>query len=224
MNLETAFHTVYGRDPKPEETNRFNRLAKELDIRENDAVWSIVFLLGHHLELTELLPKRIGLATERSLEQFDVSLRQRGEVAEAELRAVKARIEETVSVNVMASVEKEIARSAQTVVRYTAAKSWLQWLGSAALAGMAILAGTFYWGYSNGMSSGYAAALDVKEASSWAATPVGQAAYHLNQNGDLVHLIRCDQSGWKIEKTRTGANGCFVHPGLDGDVFGWRLP
>ena len=38
MSLETAFLTVYGREPKPEETNRFNRLAKELGIRKNDAI------------------------------------------------------------------------------------------------------------------------------------------------------------------------------------------
>lgn len=45
MNLDAAFQTVYGRLPHPDETLRFNRLAKELGIRDNDAVWGIVFLL-----------------------------------------------------------------------------------------------------------------------------------------------------------------------------------
>jgi hypothetical protein len=224
MRLETAFLTVYGREAKPEETNRFNRLAKELGIRENDAIWSIVFLLGHHLELTETLPKRMGELTNRTLAQFDAGIRQRSEMAEAELRAVKARIEESISSTVVKSAEREIARSAQTVARYTAAKSWLQWLGVASCVGMIILAAAFYWGYENGKRVGYALALDVKEASSWAATPMGQGAYHLDQNGDLVHLLRCDQTGWKEQRTRTGAKGCFVNPGPDGGIIGWHLP
>ncbi len=224
MNLEIAFATVYGREPKPEETFRFNRLAKELDIRENDAVWSIVFLLGHHIELAELLPKQIGATTAQSLAQYDAALRRRNNVAENELRAVKARIEEKVTVGVIASADREIARSAQAVARSVATKSWLQWLGGAAVGGMAILAGAFFWGYCDGKSVGYAFAMDVKEASTWAATPIGQAAYQMDRNGDLIHLIRCDETGWKVQRSRTGEKSCFVHPGADGDVLGWSLP
>ena len=115
MNLEAAFLKIYGREAKPEETNRFNRLAKELDIRENDAIWSMVFLLGHHLELTEAMPERMNSATKRTLDSFNASIRKRSEVAEAELWAVRARIEESVSSAVVASAEMEIARAAQVV-------------------------------------------------------------------------------------------------------------
>ncbi|WP_263358610.1 hypothetical protein [Acidicapsa ligni] len=224
MSLETAFLTVYGREAKPEETNRFNRLAKELGIRENDAIWSIVFLLGHHLELTEKLPERMGEQANRTLAKFDVGIRQRSETAETELRAIKARIEEAISSTVVTSCEREIARSAQTVARYAAAKNWLQWLGVASCVGMVLLATAFCWGYENGKRVGYAYSIDVKEASSWAATPVGQGAYRLDRNGDLVHLLRCDQMGWKVQKTRTGAKGCFVNPGPDGEITGWLIP
>jgi hypothetical protein len=224
MSLETAFLAVYGRAAKPEETNRFNRLAKELGIRENDAIWNIVFLLGHHLELTETLPERMGEQANRALAKFDVGIRRRSETAEAELRAVKARIEETISSTVVIAAEREIARSAQTVARHTAAKNWLQWLGAASCVGMILLAAAFYWGYWDGKRVGYSFALDVKEASSWAATPIGQGAYHLDRNGDLVHLLRCDQTGWKVQKTRTGAKGCFVNPGPDGEITGWLIP
>jgi hypothetical protein len=224
MSLETAFLTVYGREAKPEETNRFNRLAKELGIRENDAIWSIVFLLGHHLEMTETLPERLDKFTNRTLVQFDAAIRQRTETAEAELRAVKARIEENVSSAVVASAEREIARSAQAVARHAAAKSWLQWLGAASCAGMAMVAAAFYCGYTNGQHVGYATALDVKEASSWASTAAGQGAYHLDRNGDLTHLLRCDQPGWKMQKTKAGAKGCFVNPGSDGEITGWLIP
>lgn len=224
MSLETAFATVYGREPKPEETNRFNKLAKELGIRENDAVWSLVFLLGQHLELTEAVPERIRSAAELTLVHFQNAVQKRSETAEIELGVIKGRIEESISKSVVASAEREIARSAQAVARHTASKSWLQWLGGAALLGMLTLAGAFWWGYSTGRHSGYAAALSVKEAESWSATPSGQAAYRMEQNGDLMHLVRCDQDGWHIEKTTTGGKGCFVRGTPDGHVLGWLLP
>lgn len=224
MSLETAFLTVYGREAKPEETNRFNRLAKELGIRENDAVWSIVFLLGHHLELAEKIPERMREQSNRALAKFDAGVRQRSETAEKELQAIKARIEESISATVVMSCEKEIARSAQGVARVAAAKSWLQWLGVASCVGMVFLGTAFYWGNENGKRIGYASALDVKEASSWAATPAGQGAYRLDRNGDLSHLLRCDQTGWKIQKTKSGAMGCFVNPGPDDQVVGWLMP
>jgi hypothetical protein len=224
MSLEKAFLTVYGRDPKPEETNRFYRLAKELGIRENDAIWNIIFLLGHHLELTETLPERLGAVTNRTLAQFDAEICRRRETAEVELRVIRARIEDNISSTVAASAEKEIARSAQAVARHAASKSWLQWLGAASCMGMVIVGFAFYCGYTNGQRVGYASALDVKEASSWASTPMGQGAYHLDRNGDLTHLLRCDQTGWKVEKTKTGARGCFVNPDPDGDITGWLIP
>lgn len=224
MNLEAAFLAIYRREAKPEETNRFNRLAKELDIRENDAIWSMVFLLGHHLELTEGMPERMNTAVKQTLQTLDASIRKRGDLAEKELRSVRARIEENVSASVVASAEREIARAAQAVAKHTAAKSWLQWLGGAAVAGMLILASAFYWGYATGNRAGYASALEVRMAASWAATPSEQAAYQLDRNGDLTHLIHCDQSGWRVSKTRSGAKNCFVQPSTDGEIVGWQLP
>lgn len=224
MNLETAFLKIYGREAKPEETNRFNRLAKELDIRENDAIWSIVFLLGHHLELTEAIPEKMNASAKCLLDSFNVAIGKRGEVAETELRAARARIEESVSVTVVASAQREIARAAQTVARHTAAKSWLQWLGSAAIVGMMILASAFYCGYRDGKSVGYASALDLKTAASWAVTPSGQAAYHLDQSGDLIHIIRCDRDGWRVSTARSGTKSCSVRPGFNGEIVGWQVP
>jgi hypothetical protein len=224
MSLEKAFLTIYGRAPKPEETNRFYRLAKDLGIRENDAIWNIVFLLGHHLELTETIPEQLGAVANKTLAQFDAGIHRRHETAELELRVIRARIEDNISSTVTASAEREIARSAQAVARHAASKSWLQWLGAASCVGMVIVGSAFYFGYTNGQRVGYASALDVKEASSWAATPLGQGAYDLDRNGDLTHLLRCDQTGWRVEKTKTGARGCFVNPGPDGDITGWLIP
>ena len=224
MNHDAAFRSVYGREPKPEETARFNKLAKELDIRDNDAVWSVVFLLGHHIELAEALPKQIGVSAAHALAQYDAMLRLRNTVAENELRAVKARVEKQVTLSVVSSAEREIARSAQAVARSVASKNWLRWLGGAAVCGMALIGGAFYGGYRTGRNVGYALALDVKQASSWAASPSGQAAYRMDRNGDLIHFMRCDQSGWKVQRSRTGEKACFVRPGPDGDVLGWSLP
>jgi ElaB/YqjD/DUF883 family membrane-anchored ribosome-binding protein len=225
MNLDTAFCSIYGRAPSPEETNRFNHIGKELGIRDNDAIWAIAFLLGHHLDLAKQMPEQIDKLISQSLTKYASSLSSARKQAETELAATKARIEETVSQAVVTSAQKEIARAAQTVAQLTARKSWLQWLGGAAVAGMLLIAGAFYWGYAVGNTNGYARALDVKAVSAWAASSEGQAAYKLDQDGDLRSLIRCDRDGWTVQRSQDGKHKlCIVRPASNGFVSGWYVP
>jgi hypothetical protein len=224
MNVDTAFRSVYGREPSPEETNQFNRIGKELDIRDNDAIWAVAFLLGHHLDLAKQMPEQIDRLISQSLANYATAISNALNLAESDLVATKARIEETVSQSVVASAQKEIARAAQTVAYSTARKSWLQWLGGATVAGMLLMGGTFYWGYNIGNDNGYARALDVKTASSWAASDLGQAAYRMDQDGDLRSIVRCDRDGWTVENSRSGKERiCIVHPASNGDISGWYL-
>ena len=204
MNLDIAFRSVYGRDPSPDETNRFNRIGKELDIRDNDAIWAIAFLLGHHLDLAKQMPEQIDKLISQSLARYTSSLDSARRLAETDLAATKARIEETVGQAVVTLAQREIARAARTVAQITARKSWLQWLGGAAVAGMLLIGGTFYWGYAVGNANGYARSLDVKALSAWAASSEGQAAYKLDQDGDLRALIRCDRDGWTVQRSQDG--------------------
>ena len=225
MNLDTAFRSVYGRDPSPDETNRFNRIGKELDIRDNDAIWAIAFLLGHHLDLAKQMPEQIDKLISQSLARYTSSLDSARRLAETDLAATKARIEETVGQAVVTSMQKEIARAAQTVAQITARKSWLRWLGSAAVVGMLLTGGAFYWGHAVGNANGYARSLDVKALSAWAASSEGQAAYKLDQDGDLRALIRCDRDGWTVQRSQDGKHKvCVVHPASDGFVTGWYVP
>ena len=110
----------------------------------------MVFLLGHHLDLAKQMPEQIDKLISQSLAKYASSLDSARKLAESDLAATKARIEETVSQAVVTSAQKEIARAAQTVAQVTARKSWLQWLGGAAVAGMLLMGGTFYWGYDIG--------------------------------------------------------------------------
>jgi hypothetical protein len=225
MNVDTAFRSIYGRDPSPEETNRFNRIGKELDIRDNDAIWAVVFLLGHHLDLAKQMPEQIDKLISQSLADYSVAIANALNLAESDLAATKAKIEETVSQSVVASAQKEIARAAQTVAHSTARKSWLQWLGGAAVAGMLLMGGTFYWGYDIGNENGYARALDVKTVSGWAASNLAQAAYKMDQDGDLRSLVRCDRDGWTVQRSKDGKYQlCVVHPDHDGSISGWYIP
>jgi hypothetical protein len=171
MNLDTAFRAVYGRAPDPEETNRFNQVARELDIRDNDAIWVVTFLLGHHLDLAKRMPEQIEERVCESLTSYQMALLNGRKLVEAELAAIRARIEETISTTVVTSAQSEIAKAAQVVARGSARRSWL---GSAVVAGMMLTGGVFYWGYDVGNRSGYTRAVDVKTASSWAASDLGQ--------------------------------------------------
>ena len=225
MNVDTAFRSIYGRAPSPEETNRFNRIGKELDIRDNDAIWAIVFLLGHHIDLAKQMPEQIDKLISQSLTRYASSLDSARRLAETDLAATKARIEETVSQAVVGSAQREIARAAQTVAQVTARKPWLQWLGGAAVAGMLLIGGAIYWGYAIGNTSGYARSLDVKAVSAWAASSEGQAAYKLDQDGDLRSLIRCDRDGWTVQRSQDGKHKlCIVRPASNGLISGWYVP
>ncbi len=225
MNVDTAFRSIYGREPSPEETNQFNRIGRELDIRDNDAIWAVAFLLGHHLDLAKQMPEQIDRLISQSLANYTAAISNALNLAESDLVGTKARIEETVSQSVVASAQKEIARAAQTVAYSTARKSWLQWLGGAAVAGMLLMGGTFYWGYKVGNDNGYARALDVTTASGWAASNLGQAAYKMDQDGDLRALVRCDRDGWTVQRSVDGTHRlCVVHPDRDGIISGWYIP
>jgi ElaB/YqjD/DUF883 family membrane-anchored ribosome-binding protein len=114
MNLDTAFRSIYGRDPSPEETNRFNRIGKELGIRDNDAIWAIAFSLDHHLDLAKQMSEQIDKLISQSVAKYASSLDSARRRAETDLAATKARIEETVGQAVVTSAQREIARAAQT--------------------------------------------------------------------------------------------------------------
>lgn len=225
MNIDTAFRAIYSREPNAEETGRFNRIARELGIRDNDAIWAVVFLLGHHLELTQTMPERMEQLTAQSMVQFTAVLLRARKSAEAEFAATRARVEENVSQALITSVQKEIARTAQTVARDTTRKSWLQWLGGAAVSGMILVSGAFYWGYATGNATGYVRALDTKSVSVWATTAMGHAAYELDQNEDLRSLVRCDRDGWKIQTAEDGKHKiCTVGAARNGMIYGWYIP
>lgn len=225
MNIETAFHSIYRRDPSPEETNDFNRIAKELGIHDNDAIWAVAFLLGHYIDLAKQMPERIEKLVAQSVSAHARGLDKARETAEREFAVIKSRVEETISDAVVTSAQQEIAAAAQTVARHTARKSWLQWLGGAAVVGMILMTGAFYWGYDIGNSVGYARALDFKVASNWASSELGQAAYRLDENGDLRSIVECNRDGWTIERSLNGKQKlCIVHPLSNGNIYGWHLP
>ena len=224
MSIDAAFRTIYERNPTPEETNHFNRIAKELGIRDNDALWAMMLLSGHYIDLAKHMPDRIRELTAKSLTEHARTIERAHVAAEKDFAVIKTRIEENISRAVVTSAQEEIAKAAQTVAQHTARKSWLQWLGSAVVVGMILFAAAFYWGYRIGTASGYARALDVKIASSWAATDMGRAAYRLDQSGDLRAIVQCDRDGWKITRGREGQKICHVETNSNGQTFGWFIP
>jgi hypothetical protein len=98
-------------------------------------------------------------------------------------------------------------------------------VGGAAVVGMLLIGGTFYWGYDVGNTNRYAHSLNVKSVSAWAASSEGQAAYKLDQDGDLRSLIRCDRDGWSVQRSQDGKHKlCIVRPASSGLVSGWYVP
>ena len=212
-NLGQVYKAIYGHDPKPEDANRFNEIGRLLGLKNNDALWPIVFYLGYHLELADRIPGKISQSASETLEKFKAA-------AAMELEATKARTE--------AALTQAVASAANRVALATARRKQWQWagigLGIAALA--VILAGWF--GYSKGFESGYdkgfAENQDLKAAATWVNTEPGKLAYRFWKNGELERLANCDRPGWKIERSTQGKRICVVGPVPDGSGTIWWAP
>jgi len=109
------------------------------------------FLLGHHLDLAKQMPEQIDKLISQSLAKYASSLDSARRLAEIDLAATKARDRTNCEPSCRKSAQREIARAAQTVAQITVRKSWLQWLGGAAVVGMLLMGGTFYWDTTSGI-------------------------------------------------------------------------
>ena len=78
-------------------------------------------------------------------------------------------------------------------------------------------------GWATGDANGYKRAIEANAAASWANTPSGVMAKHLDEMGNLQPLAACNLPGFSIEKGERGSRWCVV-VGKDGQFHGWELP
>ena len=165
----------------------------------NDAIWSVVMVLGHYLTLYEKIPTLIEEAAATTLDVF---------------RATAETTHEAAAESAKADLAKAVATSAQQVARDVAGKQRVQWqmlMVALCLFCFSALSLLMYSlgsdaGQKRGYVTGYEIAKDEKAAASFAATPYGQRAYKLARQTDITPIARCSRPGWVIEEGM-----CYPH-------------
>ncbi len=121
---EAAFEKLLGRASTPAEREQLWRVQSALGLRNNDALWLVLYALQFYESLYRQFPREIGKEAKRILDETrtaaDASIRASVESAKADLA-------------------KAIASAARDVARDAARRQMLQWLVVGMLLGVALL-------------------------------------------------------------------------------------
>jgi ElaB/YqjD/DUF883 family membrane-anchored ribosome-binding protein len=208
--LEESFTTLLGKQPSDKERQAFLRVRDALNLKDNDALWVLLMVLGHYETLYGRFPSLIAKAA------ADVTENARA-AAEAELKAAAARTR--------SELARSVAQTAQDIAGRVASAQRSKWF----LIGVTVAVAAFLGfggamfragvrtGDSSGRLDGYTKAHDEKAAADWANTPEGQLGYALAKAGSLRELATC--SGKNFEHR---GDSCFVKAKRE-SVFGWKL-
>lgn len=208
--VEEAFEVLLGRQPTDRERQHLMRERDALRLKDNDALWHLLVVLGHYETLFAAIPARISKVASDVADNVKAA-------AEAEFKAAAARTR--------SDLAKSVAQTALEIANRRASVNRLQWITSCAVVlcvtFLTIGTASYLVGSRKGDALGYARGLletrDEKAASSWANTPEGQIAYGLARAGSIRELAGCSGRGWKRA-------GTMCVPKTDrGTVDGWRL-
>jgi len=140
MNETTAplssFERMLGRAATERERDQLRRVQAELDLRENDALWLVIFALQYYEGLYRQFPKAIAAEAQRVLSETRVT-------AEATIRAGAE--------SAKADLAKAIAITAREVARDVARRQMIHWLVLGMLLGAGLLGAGIYLGAHTGI-------------------------------------------------------------------------
>lgn len=194
------YKALVGRPPSQDEVEQLERIARELELRDNDALWLLFIALEDYDRRYRMAPARIEKALAKAVE----SVRH---TADKETRAAAARAIETMS--------EEAARISQEIATKTAGKERARWMTIMAAVCASVLfltgAAAFYAGQETGAAA-------TSDAAAWARSHEGRHARALAGTGSLPILVNCDGNGWRIE-SQNGRNVCRPAQGA-----GWFIP
>ena len=140
MNETTAplssFERMLGRAATERERDQLRRVQAELDLRENDALWLVIFALQYYEGLYRQFPKAIAAEAQRVLSETRAT-------AEATIRAGAE--------SAKADLAKAIATTARDVARDVARRQMIEWLVIGMLVGAGLLGVGIYIGAHTGI-------------------------------------------------------------------------
>jgi hypothetical protein len=124
----SAFEKLLGRQSKPAEREQLYRVKEALGLRDNDALWLVLFALQYYDSLYRQFPKAIGQEAAKIL----------GETRAAADASMRASLEQA-----KADLIHAMAVAAQGVAREAARRQMIQWLVAGMALGAALLATGF---------------------------------------------------------------------------------
>ena len=127
----SSFERLLGRTATESEREQLRRVQAELGLRENDALWLVIFALQYYEGLYRQFPKAIVAEAQRVLSETRAT-------AEATIRAGAE--------SAKADLAKAIATAARDVTRDVARRQMLQWLIVGMLSGAGLLGAGVYIG------------------------------------------------------------------------------
>jgi len=122
----TAFEKLLGREAKPAEREQLYRVKEALGLRDNDAIWLVLFALQYYDSLYRQFPKAIGQEAARILGDTRAA-------ADASMRASLERAK--------ADLTRSMAIAAEGVARSAARRRTIQWLVAGMVLGAALFGG-----------------------------------------------------------------------------------
>ena len=208
LAVAAAFEAAFHRQPTAEEVGRLERVMDVLDVRENDAIMTLMVVLEFYLSLYGSVPGRIEAAAKAAV---------------GETKETTEKIAATAAQLAHGDLVEQLGKAVNQVASDAARKQQWKALGAGIAAAAISLLVTGWVCFDAGKEAGYGAAIKVARnetaAAAWANTPEGQLAYRLALAGSLQQVARCSAPGWKI---RNGA--CLPQVDADGTLHGWVMP
>jgi len=208
LAVAAAFEAAFRRKPTAEEVERLERVMDVLDVRENDAIMTLMVVLEFYLGLYGSVPGRIEAAAKAAV---------------GETKETTEKIAATAAQLAHGDLVEQLGKAVNQVASDAAKKQQWKALGAGIAAAAISLLVTDWVCFDAGKEAGYGAAIKVARnetaAAAWANTPEGQLAYRLALAGSLQQVARCSAPGWKI---RNGA--CLPQVDAEGTLHGWVMP
>ena len=208
LAVAAAFEAAFQRKPTAEEVGRLERVMDVLDVRENDAIMTLMVVLEFYLGLYGSVPGRIEEAAKTAV---------------GETKETTQKIAATAAQLAHGDLVEQLGKAVNQVASDAAKKQQWKALGAGIAAAAISLLVTGWVCFDAGREAGYGAAIKVARnetaAAAWANTPEGQLAYRLALAGSLQQVARCSAPGWKI---RNGA--CLPQVDAEGTLHGWVMP
>lgn len=208
LAVAAAFEAAFQRKPTRDELGRLERVMDVLDVRENDAIMTLMVVLEFYLSLYGSMPERIEAAAKTVV---------------GDTKETTQKLAETAAQLAHSDLVEQLGKAVNQVASDTAKRQQWNALGIGIGAAAISLFITGWMCFDAGKAAGYGTAIKVARnetaAAAWANTPEGQVGYRLALVGSLQQVARCNAPGWKV---KNGA--CLPYADADGTLHGWAVP